>query len=160
MDLIFFYQNFNAETQRRRVRRVFYGCLRQGSEVRGQYAGVRSWSSELELESGGVKSRRGSEGPSERIRRIRRGSARRSLRPPTTTTFFGDRPHDRPKNQGSDGVCPQFLGLGVSRNNANRERGFFQNDDRMNTKALLPTSPLPRSKCHWSESSFPVFATH
>ena len=27
---IFFIRIFNAETQRRRVRRVFYGCLRQG----------------------------------------------------------------------------------------------------------------------------------
>ena len=71
---------FNAETQSRRVRR---GSLRSG---------VRSRSSELELESGvGERSWRWSGSPSERIRRIRRGSARRSFRTPTTSEISAKR---------------------------------------------------------------------
>ena len=67
----------------------------QESGVRGQGSGVRSWSSELELESGvGERSWRWSGSPSERIRRIRRGSARRSFRPPPTSTV-GRRPRFR-----------------------------------------------------------------
>ena len=78
--------------------------------ARGNFLGVGGQKLEFRVGVGEwrVRSRRWSEGSSERIRRIRRGSARRSLRPPPTTTIFGDRPHDRPKNQGSDGVCPQF----------------------------------------------------
>ena len=41
--------------------------------VRGQYAGVRSQGSVRRSQYAGVRSRRWSEGPSEGIRRIRRG---------------------------------------------------------------------------------------
>ena len=86
----------------------------------------RSWSSELELESG----IRGQESGNDVAR--------------------APRPCARPRRP-----CHT-----ISRNSANREMGLPQNGDRTNTKSLLPTSPLPRSKCHWSGSSFPAFATY
>ena len=43
--VVFLFKVFNAEAQRRKVRRDFYGCLRQGSVRRSQGLGVRNWSS-------------------------------------------------------------------------------------------------------------------
>ena len=48
MELISFIRLFNAEMQRRRVRRVFWGCLRQELGVRSQESVRSSWSLELE----------------------------------------------------------------------------------------------------------------
>ena len=98
----------------------------QESVRRSQESGVRSWSSELELENG--------------IRSQELGND--VARAPS--------PCARPRRP-----CHT-----ISRNSANREMGLPQNGDRTNTKFLLPTSPLPRSKCHWSGSSFLAFATY
>ena len=78
---------FNAETQRRRVRRGSWSSeLESGREFLATKNRRSRRCQELELESGVVeRSWRWSGSPSERIRRIRRGSARRSFRPPPTS---------------------------------------------------------------------------
>ena len=136
--------------------------------------GGRSWSSELELEAGvrgqesgvstqglGVRSQGSGVRSQESVRRSQ-GLGVRSWRSELELEsggleILGTGPTIANKIKGLTGSVPN---LRVSRNSANRGRGLLQNGDRTNTKSLLPTSPLPRSKCHWSESSFPAFAMH